>query len=65
MLACEFDWAWRAPHDGRVGCRRALALPRPNTAAHRVVVAEGLTPRSLLVTGLASQELYQFHGGSF
>ena len=42
-----------------------MRLPHANTAAHRITVAEGHQPRSLLVTALATQTVFQFYGGSF
>tara|TARA_B110001452_G_scaffold172010_1_gene144054 strand:- start:1764 stop:1931 length:168 start_codon:yes stop_codon:yes gene_type:complete len=47
------------------GTRRAWRLPQRNTAAHRIFVADAHTPRSLFVTGLATQTVFQLHGGSF
>lgn len=66
VLTFEFDEGWECGTgpSGRVGAR-SFRLPRDNTAAHRIVVAEAHTPRSILVTGLASQSLFQLHGGSF
>lgn len=66
VLAFEFDSAWeRGVERGRVGTRRAWRLPQRNTAAHRIIVADTHTPRSLFVTGLATQTVFQLHGGSF
>lgn len=64
VLVQELDADWATRRDGGSVGRRALPLPRANTAAHRIAVAEAHEPRSLFVTGLATQSVYQYYGGT-
>ena len=61
VIVQEFDEAWDRPIYGEVGHQQIL-LPTKHSAAHRITVAESTNPRSILVTGLLSNSLYQIQG---
>lgn len=64
VMIQQFDASWSAPvFDGEVGYNE-VQLSGDNSAAHRIVVAENLSPRCLLVTGLLSNTIYQISGTS-
>ena len=63
VIVQEFDETWSGPRDGEVG-HQEIILPTANSAAHRLTVAETTRPRSILVTGLLSNTLYQISGNS-
>ena len=62
IIITQFDANWTAPvNDGVLG-HSEFQLGHDNAAAHRIVVAEGLNPRAVLVTGLLTNTLYQLTG---
>ena len=47
--------------DGEVG-RQEVVLPTRNSAAHRITVVDTVTPHSVLVTGLLTNNIFQIMG---
>ena len=41
-----------------------IVLPSTHSAAHRIAIAENIRPRSILVTGLLTNVVYQITGRS-
>jgi len=63
VMVQEFDANWTNPiSDGEVG-QNEIKLSTDHSAAHRIVVAENLKPRSILVTGLLTNSIEQISGG--
>ena len=65
VIVQEFDKHWNEPitKGGEVNYQK-IVLPSTNSAAHRLAVAENIRPRSILVTGLLTNVVYQITGRS-
>jgi len=63
VIVQEMDEDWVLPVDGAVGHQK-IVLTSVNSAAHRIAIAESTEPRSILVSGLLSNTLYQISGRS-
>lgn len=62
VIMLEMDENWEsAKFDGEVG-RQEIVLPTRNSAAHRIAVVDSVSPHSLLVTGLLTNNVFQIMG---